>query len=85
MGTSRLRGRRRGLAGAFRFRSRQLQEDGLEAQPDSSQLVQIPARGYHGSGPQIDTCFALLFLKRANLARDLTRKLDFFVETGERK
>ena len=30
-----------------------------------------------------DTCFALLFLKRANLTRDLTKKLDFLAETSE--
>lgn len=34
--------------------------------------------GYHGSKPLLDTCFALLFLKRANLARDLTDKLPSF-------
>jgi hypothetical protein len=33
-------------------------------------------RGYPGSTRPLDTCFALLFLKRANLAADLTRKLD---------
>ena len=31
--------------------------------------------GYPGSTPLIDTCLALLFLKRANLTADLTRKL----------
>ncbi len=31
--------------------------------------------GYFGSHPVLDTCFALLFLKRANLAKDLTDKL----------
>jgi hypothetical protein len=36
--------------------------------------------GYHGSQPLMDTCFALLFLKRANLTHDLSRKLEFFVE-----
>jgi hypothetical protein len=30
--------------------------------------------------PITDTCFALLFLKRANLAKDLTKKLEFFME-----
>jgi hypothetical protein len=35
---------------------------------------------YHGSSLTMDTCFALLFLKRANLARDLTEKLEFLVE-----
>jgi hypothetical protein len=38
------------------------------------------AGGYPGSSPVIDTCFALLFLKRANLAKDLTKKLEFFTE-----
>jgi hypothetical protein len=33
--------------------------------------------GYHGANPTIDTCLALLFLKRANLAQDLTRALPF--------
>src|SRR5262249_35922554 len=32
---------------------------------------------YPGNTPQIDTCLALLFLKRANLTRDLTRKLPY--------
>jgi hypothetical protein len=31
--------------------------------------------GYAGQHPTVNTCFALLFLKRANLARDLTSKL----------
>lgn len=38
------------------------------------------ANGYPGSQPIADTCFALLFLKRANLAKDLTKKLEFFME-----
>jgi hypothetical protein len=33
--------------------------------------------GYHGANPTIDTCLALLFLKRANLAKDLTKALPF--------
>jgi hypothetical protein len=32
---------------------------------------------YHGNSPLIDTCLALLFLKRANLVKDLTAKLPF--------
>jgi hypothetical protein len=36
--------------------------------------------GYHGSTRVIDTCFALLFLRRANLATDLTRKLEFVIQ-----
>jgi hypothetical protein len=31
--------------------------------------------GYEGSDPTIDTCLALLFLKRVNLVRDLSSKL----------
>jgi hypothetical protein len=31
--------------------------------------------GYPGASPTIDTCLALLFLKRVNLAKDLTEKL----------
>jgi len=33
------------------------------------------ARGYHGSSTTIDTCFALLILRRANLVQDLTENL----------
>jgi hypothetical protein len=33
--------------------------------------------GYPGHTPILNTCFALLFLKRANLALDLTKKLPF--------
>lgn len=33
--------------------------------------------GYHGSSPILDTCLALLFLKQANLVKDLTDKLRF--------
>jgi hypothetical protein len=32
--------------------------------------------GYHMSCPLYDTCFALLFLKKANFVRDLSTKLD---------
>ena len=32
---------------------------------------------YHGSSPPLDTCLALLFLKRANLVGDLTSRLPF--------
>ena len=35
---------------------------------------------YGGNPPVIDTCFALLFLKQANLARDLTSKLGLLAE-----
>lgn len=33
--------------------------------------------GYHGNSPALDTCLALLFLKRANLVKDLTSRLPF--------
>jgi hypothetical protein len=33
--------------------------------------------GYHGSSPTIDTCLALLFLKRANFVADLSARLPF--------
>jgi hypothetical protein len=39
--------------------------------------------GYGGAIPVTDTCFALLFLQRANLAKDLSKKLEFF--TVEKK
>jgi hypothetical protein len=32
---------------------------------------------YYGSSPVLDTCFALLFLQRVNLAKDLSAKLPF--------
>jgi hypothetical protein len=40
-------------------------------QPDGS----LQGGGGHGSSPLVDTCFALLFLQRVNLAQDLTDKL----------
>jgi hypothetical protein len=36
--------------------------------------------GYPGSTATIDTCLALLVLKRANLAKDLSQKLEFLIE-----
>ena len=33
--------------------------------------------GYHGASRPLDTSLALLFLKRANLAKDLTARLPF--------
>jgi hypothetical protein len=36
--------------------------------------------GYHGSSHHTDTCFALLFLRRANLASDLSKKLEHLIE-----
>jgi hypothetical protein len=38
------------------------------------------AAGYHGATEITDTCFALLFLRRANLARDLSNKLEFVIQ-----
>jgi hypothetical protein len=37
--------------------------------------------GYHGANETVDTCLALLFLKRANLAADLAKQLPF--DTGD--
>ena len=43
-------------------------------QPDGHWLgIQYPG----GNFPLIDTCFALLFLKRANFVKDLTQKIEF--------
>jgi hypothetical protein len=36
--------------------------------------------GYPGSLPAVDTCFALLFLHRANLVPDLSKRLQFVVD-----
>jgi hypothetical protein len=41
------------------------------------------AGGYPGATPIADTCFALLFLKRANLTPDLTRKLELLSKITE--
>jgi hypothetical protein len=49
----------------------------LEAQDDDGSWSE---GNYPGADRTIDTCFALLFLKRANLAADLTKKLEFVVE-----
>jgi hypothetical protein len=37
------------------------------------------SRRFHGSSEQVDTCFALLFLKRSNLTPDLTENLRMFM------
>ena len=42
------------------------------------------AGGYPGAIAVTDSCFALLFLKRANLAKDLTKKLEFSAEDKKR-
>jgi hypothetical protein len=34
-----------------------------------------PASSYHGQNPPLNTCFALLFLRRSNLVQDLTNNL----------
>ena len=39
------------------------------------------AGGYYGSMPVLDTSFALLFLKRANLAKELTKKIEVFMDS----
>ena len=39
---------------------------------------------YPAAEPVPDTCFALLFLKRANLAKDLSNKLQFLTRIKER-
>jgi hypothetical protein len=42
--------------------------------------------GYHGATPTLDTCFALLFLKRANLVHDLTKKIEYLkIDTRRRE
>jgi hypothetical protein len=38
--------------------------------------------GYPGVAPAIDTSFALLFLQRANPVQDLTKKLEFVIDTS---
>jgi hypothetical protein len=41
--------------------------------------------GHVGSVEQIDTCFALLVLRRADLAKDLSRKLEMLIEVKDLK
>jgi hypothetical protein len=41
------------------------------------------AGGYHGSNELLDTCLALLFLKRANLTKDLSGKIQTLVDVKE--
>jgi hypothetical protein len=38
---------------------------------------------YWGANPWADTCFALLFLKRANLVQDLTDNLEFVIDSSK--
>lgn len=40
--------------------------------------------GYQGSTPQLDTCFALLVLKRSNLVQDLTERLPLLMSIPDR-
>ena len=56
-------------------------EDLLEMQEDDGGWRQ---GSYFGAQPAIDTSFALLFLKRANLAKDLSNKLQFLTQVKER-
>ncbi len=39
---------------------------------------QWPTSFYHGANPSLNTCFALLFLKRSNLVQDLTNNLRLY-------
>jgi hypothetical protein len=52
-------------------------EELLERQRDDGAWAQ---HGYPGSNELVDTCLALLFLKRANLATDLSEKLEFLIQ-----
>ena len=55
---------------------------GVEILLDHQQSDGSWTHGNYPGSPQpiADSCFALLFLKRANLAKDLTKKLEFFME-----
>jgi hypothetical protein len=54
---------------------------GVELLVDAQKTDGSWAEGnYPGATRAIDTCLALLFLKRANLATDLTRKLEFVID-----
>jgi hypothetical protein len=54
---------------------------GVEILLDSQKPIGVWEEGnYPGAGRTLDTCLALLFLKRANLATDLTRKLEFVID-----
>ena len=39
---------------------------------------QWPNSNYHGANPPLNTCFALLFLRRSNLVQDLTQNLRLY-------
>ncbi len=47
----------------------------LQQRPDGSWMNGI----FHGSSPHVDTCLALLFLKRSNLVQDLTENLRMYM------
>jgi hypothetical protein len=49
----------------------------VDSQQDNGRWLQ---GGYPGATPVVNTCLALLFLKRANLATDLSERLEFFTE-----
>jgi hypothetical protein len=42
-------------------------------------------QNYPGTTPTIDTCFSLLFLRRANLAKDVTLKIQNKLDLIEEK
>jgi len=48
--------------------------------PDGSWVDASYPGGNPGEAARIDTCFALLFLKRANLAKDLSKKLEYIID-----
>lgn len=51
--------------------------EALVANQDQVEGSWFKANNYPGASPTIDTCFALMFLKRANLAQDLSAYLTF--------
>jgi hypothetical protein len=53
----------------------------LDSQADDGSWL---TGGYHGATRLTDTCLALLFLKRANLASDLAKKIEFMI-VGKRE
>jgi hypothetical protein len=63
--------------------------DGKDWYRWGAQLVVAQQRGdgswhmgdYPGSVPPVDTCLILLFLKRTNLVQDLTKRLEFVIDT----
>ncbi len=51
--------------------------------PDGSWVDGSYPGGNPGEAARIDSCFALLFLKRANLAKDLSRKLEYIIDVKD--